>query len=795
MKYPYKKIGVDFDETFRTDLNQALDDIENDIREAQGETGSAKADLQTQINTLVINGDSSPAAAQAAIDAKGVNKGTLKQRLDDDYNEHAALLAQKAAQADLNTTNQNVTDTNTRLDNLVIGSGNANAEVTDAHTSAAKSKTFTTLKNRLEELETDAYLLAKNLIINSGFTDTTNWYIPYATSTAASNELTVTKSSSSTAARIEQQGFASIVGHKYYVRGDIYPKYATATSITIGGTAVTKTVTVNQWNTVAGITTPTASSDFQFIHSNVGYATGDTFKFRRILMLDLTVMFGAGNEPSQTEIETFLANFTNSWFDGNVQFANPTVIVKRLSQKQDASSAVTSASNLPITDSGNYFSGANAESALQEVGANTYLLATNVIQNGDFSNGGTNWFIGSGTDIESNNILTFTPTSSSTAARIEQVNTKPIAGHKYYVRGDIYPLHPNPTSIVFGNATLSYSVITNQWNKVSGIITPVDTTDFQFIHSSVGYVTGETIQYRSVMAVDLTTLFGAGNEPSLSQFESMLSKFGNSWFNGTINIVTPLQMYGLMKQTVQPLTFTGKNLVCFGDSITGEFFYPVDYPTIIANTIGINAYNVGFGGCMMAIHPNAMYAPFSMCNLADAIVSGDFSTQTAQLSAGVPNYYTTRLNTLKSIDFNTVDYISIQYMTNDWNNGNLVESADTLDKNTFKGALRYALNTLLTKFPQLKIILIPAIYRFDLTTGNDSDVMTSSSGLKLTDFVQGAIDIGKEYKYPVANTYYGLGFNKFTRGYYFPSTDGTHPNDIGRALLGKKIADCIKNEW
>lgn len=50
--------------------------------------------IQEQINTLVINGDSSPAAAQAAVDAKGIDKGTLKKRLDDDYNEVTTQLAQ-----------------------------------------------------------------------------------------------------------------------------------------------------------------------------------------------------------------------------------------------------------------------------------------------------------------------------------------------------------------------------------------------------------------------------------------------------------------------------------------------------------------------------------------------------------------------------------------------------------------------------------------------------------------------------------------------------------------------------
>jgi hypothetical protein len=91
--------------------------------------------------------------------------------LNDQLNSLETSLAQKAAQADLDTTkanvalkanqsdlvvtNTNVSSTNSRIDTLVINSGNANAEVSDAHVSTAKNKTYTTLRNRLEAVETD----------------------------------------------------------------------------------------------------------------------------------------------------------------------------------------------------------------------------------------------------------------------------------------------------------------------------------------------------------------------------------------------------------------------------------------------------------------------------------------------------------------------------------------------------------------------------------------------------------------------------------------------------------------
>ncbi|CAG9608058.1 SGNH/GDSL hydrolase family protein [Pseudoneobacillus rhizosphaerae] len=779
---------------------------------------SEQSNLQKQLDVLVIDGDSSPESAQARVNKSGTVYATLKARLDDENTKINTSLAEKAKQSDLVTTNATVsantlalsskaeksdldsknTATNQRIDNLIVVSGNANAEVTDAHTSAIKNKTYSVLKTRLDEIETDTYLLAKNQIINGNFNDNSNWYIPYSTNSVTNNELTVVKSSSSTTARIEQQGFASIAGNKYYVRGDIFPKYATTTYITLDNTTkVNKTVVVNQWNTVSGITTPTVTGTFQFVHSNVGYTAGESVKFRRVLVVNLTAMFGAGNEPSLSEFETFLANFTNSWFDATVQFINPSQMFKRLTQKLDASVAITNASQLPITDSGNYYVGSNVESALQEIGANAYFLAANKVINGDFSNGNTEWYIPSGSNSVANNVLTYTVTSKNSTARIEQLSFVPTVGRKYYVRGDLFPKYATATSFQLGGAVAGLTVTANQWNKLSAILTPIDTTDFQFIHSTaVSYVAGDSFQYQNIMVVDLTATFGEGNEPNISQFEELLSRFTNNWFNGTVSLLTPKQLYALIMKTSNPnVRFKGKTLVCFGDSITAGYPAPRDYTYIIANDIlGLNVINMGFGGCQMGVHDDVRYDPYSMYQLANSIATNNFTLQDSQLSSGVPNYFATRIATLKTIDWTKVDYITIAYGTND--GGKLVDNANNLlDVNTFNGATRYSLDKLLTAHPHLKVILMPVIYRW-YADGTDSD--NNKRGVNqivLTDYVKGIGDVGKEFKIPVADTYYGLGMNKYNKLVYFNADDGTHPNEKGMELIGHKVADTLKSVY
>ena len=92
----YRPPSNRWDVQFEVDYEQNLKDIEKDI------TG-----VQKQIDIAVVEGDSSPAADQARVDANGNVKSSLKTRLDDDYLEVTTQLTgmseQKADQAYVDT--------------------------------------------------------------------------------------------------------------------------------------------------------------------------------------------------------------------------------------------------------------------------------------------------------------------------------------------------------------------------------------------------------------------------------------------------------------------------------------------------------------------------------------------------------------------------------------------------------------------------------------------------------------------------------------------------------------------
>jgi lysophospholipase L1-like esterase len=232
----------------------------------------------------------------------------------------------------------------------------------------------------------------------------------------------------------------------------------------------------------------------------------------------------------------------------------------------------------------------------------------------------------------------------------------------------------------------------------------------------------------------------------------------------------------------------GMTCVCFGDSITGNYANPFDYPSIIARKTGMNVVNGGFGGCRMAQHPTNAYNAFSMHSLADSVASGDWSVQDAAVESLTSANAAEHLAALKEVDWSAVDYITIFYGTNDFTGGVPIgETENSLSTSQFKGALRHSIETILTAYPKIRIVLLTPIYRF----WKESDVVTDSdayevSGLKLTDYVEAVIDIANEYKLPVFNLYNSLGINKLNRTVFL--SDGVHPSGDGLDRIGESIA-------
>lgn len=240
-----------------------------------------------------------------------------------------------------------------------------------------------------------------------------------------------------------------------------------------------------------------------------------------------------------------------------------------------------------------------------------------------------------------------------------------------------------------------------------------------------------------------------------------------------------------------------KTIVCFGDSITGAFTdTDRDYPYILEQLLDAKVFNVGFGGCRMGPHPTTRYDNFCMYKLVDAIYTKDFSAQEAD-TTGSPTF-PLRLSTLKSIDFSKVDIVTIAYGTNDWGGGyNTAKPTDNsenkFDTSNFYGAARYSIKKLLEINPKLKIIIVSPYYRYDASSGEDSDTLRPSTNpdYSLKNYVDALETVARDMKVPFINMYETMGVNAINREAYFDGTDGVHFNSAGMLILAQRLGAFI----
>src|SRR5690606_3435625 len=112
----------------REKLNEAITDAETaKIVSEQADDKASQAlakseSTQTQLDTIVIDGDSSVEAAQARVSTTGTAYGTLKQRLDTEYEEVTSQLAENTNE---NPTFRNGNDDLPQLGNELINEATA----------------------------------------------------------------------------------------------------------------------------------------------------------------------------------------------------------------------------------------------------------------------------------------------------------------------------------------------------------------------------------------------------------------------------------------------------------------------------------------------------------------------------------------------------------------------------------------------------------------------------------------------------------------------------------------------
>lgn len=333
--------------------------------------------------------------------------------------------------------------------------------------------------------------LLVNLLTNSDFSNgTTGWIGSNATVTNVSNEGVMLASAVS---GFVAQLVSHTAGRRYYFSLTVRGTTAGAllrVNVAGLGEVIFATTTAAQRVTTAYTASSTASYPARVLDTR---STGwDNIYLDSAVLIDLTACFGAGKEPSKDEMDAIMARYPNSWFAKETPQLLPTYDWLKLTQ-----------------------------------GA-----ATNLVQNGDFSAGTTNWSADGVTHSVSAGTLTLTSTSVGTGRELQLIAGGTVVGHKYYGAADILSTSTNVTFAV-GLTGKAHSG-SGAYERLSLIHTATASAHVVAVNDmrNAGW---DSVGVRNVMAVDLTATFGAGNEPTKSEIDYLLSKYPNSWFNGTVN--------------------------------------------------------------------------------------------------------------------------------------------------------------------------------------------------------------------------------------------------------------------
>jgi lysophospholipase L1-like esterase len=233
-----------------------------------------------------------------------------------------------------------------------------------------------------------------------------------------------------------------------------------------------------------------------------------------------------------------------------------------------------------------------------------------------------------------------------------------------------------------------------------------------------------------------------------------------------------------------------ESIVNLGDSIFGNNDSVLGVSNLIAMYANTTVYNCAFGGTRMAIRGTTTtgYDKFDFSNLVDAIVSGDYTLQEEALTLyDLPSYFSSRLENLKSVDFNKVNIVTLNYGSNDYTGG--------VGLSKFKEKGIEAISKLQKKFPHLNVVLITPAWRCWL----DSDGLFLEDGntkkyadFTLADYVEADKELAKELNIPIIDVY-NIGINKNNWSYFFAPADTTHHDILGRDRLARVISRALTN--
>ena len=276
--------------------------------------------------------------------------------------------------------------------------------------------------------------------------------------------------------------------------------------------------------------------------------------------------------------------------------------------------------------------------------------------------------------------------------------------------------------------------------------------------------------------------------------QSDIFKDGQGSYDDSWDSILPLT-----DENGQMVITDASNIVLFGNAPFADDRDSSDsLANLIAKETGANVYNCSISGSYLAaqelnfdptVAAMDAYCLYWLVNLATGAPIDNYYVQAAEQPGDKnPADAEEVINTLKTLDFNTIDTVAIMYDATDYLLGNPMYNDDNpTDPTQFTGNLEASLDVLQSLYPQIRIIVMSPTYAYAVDENGDyvsSDMYIYNNRDVLSTYVIKECYSANLHSVSFMDNLYGSITEDTAKEYL---TDNLHLNVKGRKLIAKRF--------
>ena len=276
--------------------------------------------------------------------------------------------------------------------------------------------------------------------------------------------------------------------------------------------------------------------------------------------------------------------------------------------------------------------------------------------------------------------------------------------------------------------------------------------------------------------------------------QSEIFKDGQGTYDDSWDSILPLT-----DENGKMVVTDASNIVVFGNAPFADDRDSSDnLANLIAKETGATVYNCSISGSYLAaqqlnfdatLAPMDAYCLYWLVNLAAGVPLDGYYTGAAEaLGDKTPQEADEVINTLKTLDFNTVDTVAIMYDATDYLMGNAMYSDDNpTDPTQFTGNLEASIEVLQHYYPHIRIIVMSPAYAYAVDEdGNyvSSDMYVYNNRDVLSTYVIKECYSANLHSVSFMDNLYGS-INEDNADQYL--IDNLHLNVEGRKLIARRF--------